>query len=304
MPDGQGAGSGAAGGGDASGSGGGNSGAGAGGDGAGSNTDWRSDLPEAFRDLPFVGKANTIEEAVQGIRNASSYMGNSIRIPGPDSSAEDRAKFAQKAIEKFPGLIPSPDPDNPEAVNAILARLGMPKEASDYGVPESTPYSAEAIGEMKAWAHEAGMTKKQWESFFGKMAGKATDADAMLAATTKAQHDALVGEWGMAYDEKCGQIMHLLSKLEAPEALKDAIKGRTLDPDSMKLFDKLAVAINEEGAPMAGFGKGDTTTRLTPAEAQARVHEVMGDPDYFDANSPRQKMLMKKVRDYLGDVPA
>lgn len=284
----------------------------AGGDGAGNNPggdnnggnaneSWRNALPENFREAPFIGKAETPEAALQAIQNAASWMGNSLRIPGPDASAEDQSAFAQRAMEKIPGLIKAPNPDDPEQVAAILAKLGAPGSADQYVLPDGVDPAVGA--NLREWANDAGMTKGQWDIWISKYASNNSDTAATNQAAFDAEQSRLLGEWGMAYDQKAANIYVLMEQLQAPDAVKEAVKSRTLPPDQMRMWDRLVSSVGDEGAPLAAIGKGTDSPKMSPAEAKAQIDEIMKRPEYFDPSSPQQASLMKKVQELFKFVP-
>jgi hypothetical protein len=300
--DGDGAGAGAAGGGNAGGgdgAGGDNGAAGGGGDGGGS---WTDSLPSDFRNAPFIAKAANQADALQAIQNAASWMGNSIRIPGPDASDADKTAFAQKAMEKIPGLMQTPNFEDPAQMAAIMKKMGKPDTAEGYKAPESM--DAGQAAQLQAMALESGMTVKQWDTFSSKMAATQNEGAGAAKLAQEQAMQTLVGEWGMAYDQKAADVFVLMQKMQAPAEMIQAVKDRTIEAGQLRMWDRMVESIGSEGNPLSSMGKDQGPGFMTPAEAKSQIDEIMARPEYFDKASPQQAALRAKVQKLFSYVPA
>jgi hypothetical protein len=117
----------------------------------------------------WIGKKGIkgVEDLAKTALNAESLIGNSVRVPGADATAEDWEKFYAKA--------------------------GRPEKADGYefalpeGLPETVPYDAEFASEFKTWAHEAGLSPRQAQALHDKWIGK-------VSGLTAAQQQALAAD--------------------------------------------------------------------------------------------------------------
>lgn len=262
--------------------------------------DWKEGLPEQMRDLPFIGKSATMDEAIGHIKNAADSMGNSLRMPSESASDEDKKAFTQRVLEKMPELMPIPDPDNEEAYNEVLTRLGKPKDPDSYKLPEIDGFDwpEDTLKELRDRASETGMTQRQFANYAKKLGTAIRDGNAAAQTKLEEQQQQLKGEWGDALEQRQNQIGQYLEQTEAPQSLRDAVKNGKADPATMKWLHSMVKASGKEGQEGTDQGGPDGNTgRVTPDEARAEIQEILNNPDYFNAGSPRQKVLMQRMQE-------
>ena len=83
--------------------------------------------------------------------------------------------------------------------------------------------------------------------------------------------------------------------MDAPQSLRDGVANRSLDAGTMKWLDSMVNALSD--APQMRFQGQQDESRVTPAEAEAQINELMDRKEYWDATSPMQAGLVKKVTD-------
>jgi hypothetical protein len=252
--------------------------------------DWKQSLPEPLRDAPFFAKATSVDAVLADIKNAAQHMGNSIRIPGPDASAEDRAAFRKKAAERIGELMEVPNPDDEEGYKTVLKKLGALEKAEDY-----PSFDGEVSDDLRQLAAEAGMTKKQYEAFFGKLT--ASQKEAVLAQQA-AQQEAIAplkAEWGAAFDKRIADTADILLKAGAPEQVIQGLSTQTMTPDAIKWLYDVGQKLAPPGSVIAAQGKTPDASALTPAEIQAQITDIQRNADYRDTRSPNQKYLVQKM---------
>lgn len=259
---------------------------------------WRDSLPEEMRELPFIGKADTLESAVDAIKDAGQWMGNSIRIPGDAASDEDKAKFTQKVLEKFPDLMPKPGVDDDENYAKVLAALGTPGEGKDYDMPDVDDFEwqDDFADNLRSIAQAAGLTKKQFKQWAKDIGTR--NRDEMLTRNSAHEDDIAIvrKEWGEAFESKVKQLSRWLEDSEAPDGFVQAVKNKAVPSDTLKWLNSLHEKSNPaEGSNVADQGMNDGEAPITPAEADAQIHEILNNPAYFDSGNPLQKVLMKKM---------
>ena len=242
-----------------------------------------------------------MEQALADMQRAADSAGNSLRIPGPDASDEQRQEFYSRVLEKAPGLMPKPQDD--ESTRLALKALGLPDAPDKYAVPEveGIALTDERIGELRAMAHEAGLTAPQFAGFLERLLKR----DAEGLATTRAEQESalaqLRGEWGSAYDTRLKQITQLATATEAPESLLAAISDGTLTSDTLRWLNTLTERLGApEGMVVGGQGKTAAAGPLTPGEALAQLDEVEAQlVGKFDIPPDRRKYLMKRRLDLM-----
>lgn len=240
-------------------------------------------LPEGLRDIPFLKDTKSPDEFKAHLENASKYMGNSVRIPGPDATPEVWQEFDKKLTEKVPNLLRA-DLDSDEGRAELMKRLGRPDEASEYGAEGESAWLADA-------ALQAGLTKAQFATLVEGVAG-ITERRTQESTQEKSEKlEALFQDWGLSRDKKMEHIEGLAKLTEAPEALLSQIKNQELDADTYKWLDRMA----QNFAQSQNF-KDDRNDpeNVTPLEAQAQIQELLNNPDLF-TNNAIGKSLQKRM---------
>lgn len=257
---------------------------------------WLDSLPEPFRDAPFISKAKTPEEAVNEIKNAASYMGQSIRIPGEDASEEDRKAFYEKIMEKAPGVMPRPTEDN---MDEFYKALGRPDNPDDYNVEfdedDVVPPDFESFSKL---AHKYGLSQDQ---FRGILKDVVADQKVQLetqSAEQKQELKKLSEEWGVAFDQNIGKVKNFLRLTDAPEGIVDLISNGAMSPEEIKWIHSIATQ-TKSPTELAEQDK-NYTAALTPSEARNRIQEMLNNQDhpYWNATDPRHKEAIDKMIEY------
>lgn len=258
---------------------------------------WREALPEEMRELPFIGKAKDLNEAINGIKNAAETMGNSLRMPGPNAGDEDVKTFTARVLEKMPGLMPVPNPDDEEGYATVLQRLGAPADPKAYKAPDVADFvwPEGTLEGMRAQAQKAGLTQKQFTQYAQQVGEELKTSTLNRSQTLDANMAAIKQEWGQAFDQRQQQITQFLDSSKAPEGLRDAVKNGTADPDTLRWLHATAVAKAGEKPEGADQGSpGGEPGAPTPEEAKAQIQEIFNNPEYFKPG-PVQQQLMKKM---------
>jgi hypothetical protein len=258
------------------------------------STDWRESIPEQFREAPFFKDAKTPDEALQHISNAASYMGNSIRIPGPDASDADRQSFYQKLTEKAPGVMPKPDGTNMEQVWNSLGRPSDPKEYR-FDPPDGTeiPGDFESFAQV---AHKHGLTQDQFKGVLNDIVTQQVTQSETLQAQQNEEMKALSIEWGLAFDNNLSAVKNFLRLTDAPEGIVDLIAEGAMSPAEIKWIHSIATQ-TKSSTELANQGQGNNSGMLPPAEAKDRIQEILNNQDhpYWRADDPRHHDAVKKM---------
>ena len=257
--------------------------------------DWRSALPEEIRDNPSLADVKTIEDLAKTHINAQSMLGNSIRVPGPEAGDDARKEFYDKILDKAPGLMPSPNPEDQEAQAALWKKLGRPEDSAAYEMPEGIT----GLDELRDYAHSAGLTKKQFqelakvmgENLISRNEGKERDFNESIKGLKR--------EWGVTYEDRMDEVKNILHQTGAPSELQEAFTDKKIDSDTIQWLHGIARAMVGE---QINFNKDEDSgsSRITPAEAESRIAEIMGDRDgpYWDPSDPRHEEFKQKVIEY------
>jgi hypothetical protein len=217
-----------------------------------------------------------------------------IRVPGTDAGKDALAAFHLKLTEKVPGLIPTPDQENPEQMTALYKAMGRPESAEGYEHPEEV--DATKLIEFAALAHEIGLTKAQYKKMVGQLQAHTTKAEEGDQDKLAAALRALKQEWGIVYEDNLTLVNSVMKGTGAPPEMMEAAANNKLSPAVTKWLHNIGKQLGTEGI---NFNKDEHTTRLAPSEAKARSAEIMADTKgpYWDAGHPQHKEYIQRVVD-------
>lgn len=286
------------GGGTGDGTGNGDKGSGQGGGGTGEES-WRDGITdEHLRGAPGLQKFDGLDALARGYIDLEAYQGQSIRIPGEDASPEAVKEFHNRLTEKVPGLIPTPDPDNAEALGTLYRQLGQPEAAEGYKIPEidtgDTEVDMSLADSFRGIAHEFGLSQRQYEGIIRKV----TENNIRVAGENRDAHNedqkSLHDEWGLAYDDNRKAALNVAKQTGAPQDLITAIEKRTASAATLKwLFD----IHKQSGGEGLNFGRERGSGALAPGEAQAKIDEIMSNREhpYWNAQHPGNKAAVQRM---------
>jgi len=259
---------------------------------------WLSALPEDLRNNPTLQDTKSVEALAKRFVDTKSALGASIRIPGEDASDEVRQEFYEKLNSSVPGLMATPDLENPEAASQFYASMGRPEEADSYRMPEITApegveVNTDTAESFKSVAHAAGLNQTQFESIVGEMTGQSLKAQEAAIAEHEAGLDRLGLEWGQAFDSKISDAKRIQQEF-FPHLPSDM----NLDVPSLRAFAAIAKQMGGEATGLTAEGGRERGGALTPTEAAAQLDEIMGNREhaYWKSGHPQQGAAMAKVQ--------
>lgn len=259
-----------------------------------------SGLSEGTRKWVETKGYKTLDDALAGGMNAESRLGSAITVPGADAPKEDWEKFHERLPEDFRPV-----------KSADQIEYARPAD-----LPENVPYSEDLANASKAWAAEAGASKKvaqtYHDKFLGFMAEQALARDAAIAQSVETTHDALVKDWGPveseAYKAKLEMANRTAKKLDLVETFKE--KGILL-PDGALTDARIAKAFSligetmfkDDGLADAGISGGENPfkkdangarnmtaisalVKRDPERAKRMAREAGENPDVWMPNNP------------------
>ena len=180
------------------------------GGGAGPGTPWYSGLAPEGTELPaLVTEAPDFETFVKTAQDLKSYQGNSLRIPGPEASAEDVAAFQQKLTERVPGVYYMPDPENTEQRTALQRKLGAPEspEGYEFTAPEGGDLDPNLTANYRQWCHEQGISKDAADTIYKRFNEYQLQAISEIRQGHQEGLNNLKAELGVTYDDRIKKMM-------------------------------------------------------------------------------------------------
>lgn len=254
-------------------------------------SNWQDSLPENIREWDEVKNSDSPDKFWDQIANHRSMIGQSIRVPSEDASAEAMQEFYGKLTSKVPGLMPTPDPENPEAMQAAFRALGAPEDAAGYEMPalDDVEWDQDRVELLREAALKQGLTTSQFRNVIADVIAADKQALEQHQVKTAAEMDALQKEWGQAYDQKAGQA----------EALRKQffpfIPEGQMGAETIKAMSQIADAMGKEAPEIGGQGPGKG--KMTPGEAELRINEIMDNREhpFWNTGHPGHKAAQEKV---------
>ncbi len=238
------------------------------------------------------------------VKNAvelKAYQGDSLRIPGPEASTEDRTAFHAKLAERVPGVYYMPDASDPAQIKALQRKLGAPEDGNGYTFtpPEGGDLDEAMTAQYRGWANDLDMTQVQADGIYKRFNEYQLAAIGALKQGHGEKITALKAEWGVTYPDKVKKIDHLVSKYADTDGFRNELAAGNVPPHILKMFSQMADGLLGEGMQMVGTGEGTQPSGLPPEEAAARAAEVRENPAFLDEAHPEHKAMVKKHLEYM-----
>src|SRR3990172_1966912 len=242
---------------------------------------WKDELPDDLKASPALKDITDVKTLAKTYVDQQVFLGSSLRLPGPDAGDDDRKAFHTKLLEKVPGLIPTPNPDDPELMGALFRKFGQPEKPDGYTLPKDVEPPEEDVKALREIAHKAGLSNKQFQHMVKELHSINATSQQLQEIETQNGIKNLRNEWGIAFEDRLSLAQKALVVTKAPQTLVDAVKDGTAGPDTIKWLHGLAKQIGAEGINMAGAeGGASINVRLTPIEARAQIQEMLNNHDH------------------------
>lgn len=243
---------------------------------------WAESFPAEVQGWDEVTNSEGSEQFWQRIGSHRKHIGNSIRLPSEEASVEDMNTFYDKLQKRVPNLMPTPSLDDPDAVNAVMAKLGMPENATGYEdiTGDDISFNDGQLDSLKELAMGAGLTKSQFNKL-AKQVGLNTAGDMQkVTELQEAANTKLKEEWGMTAEDRLNEANNFLSQSNAPQSLIDAMSNKQLDADTTMWLHSLSQGMSESSEASGQNNGAPSDGKLTPYEAQERINEMLNNKEH------------------------
>lgn len=256
--------------------------------------DWRAGLPAELKDHASLKDVKDVGGLAKQFVDTLSAQGQMIRIPGPDAGDDARAAFHTKLSDKVPGLIPTPDPENADQMNALFKKMGRPDDPAGYEHPEGV--DATRMAEFATLAHGLGLSKGQYAKLVGSINEYTTKQTEAASEAFLAAQRALKQKWGIVYEDNLQLVDQVMKGTGAPKEMLEMAADGKMPPEAAEWLFNIGKQLGAEGV---NFNKDEFSTRVTPQEAQDRINDIMNDTKgpYWDGSHPEHKAYVDKVVD-------
>lgn len=200
-----------------------------------------------------------------------------------------------------------PEADDAEGWNKFYNELGRPETADGYKFDLPDEYNPELVKFYQEAAHKAGLTKKQADAFLMDYMDFEHAAREEYAKQNASRVDMGVAElkreWGAKFDENLNVALRGANALGLSKDERIALEESMGQAKAARLFERVGRALcSEDGTPNtpgnSGFGV------RTPAEAQARIDELLSRPDYRQAYMDGDKAKEAEISALYAQVAA
>ena len=230
-----------------------------------------------------LAKFQTVDALAQSYLQIESSASNSIRVPGPEATPEDREAYLTKLQKHAPELMVKPDKDH---MDEFYKTLGRPDKAEQYAMPEmktpdDEPVDLSDMDGFREVAYNAGLTETQFQQVVTETT-KANIANSQASMGEWGKEiQALRAEWGNAYGDRYRAASDIAIRTGAPAEVTDLMRSGYISPDTIRWLYNLSKQFGSEGGQLAiQDGGGQTQTGLSPDEARAQLSEMMNNKQH------------------------
>lgn len=251
--------------------------------------DWKANLPKEVQGWQEVQQSDSPEKFFDQMANMRKRMGQSIRVPGQDAGEEQLNEFYQNLQKRVPGLMRTPNPEDPESMEQVMRALGKPEDEQGYTLEDATE---DELKDLRAMAKEVGMTKAQFKKFAQGMLGANKMSQQQLQQQIEREQITLKSDWGAATDERYENILNVAEATGASEQIINAIKTKTIDAKTAKWLYQLGKQLGGEAVQNHVQQK-----TMDPDEARENIEDILNNQQhpYWHASHPDHKKAVDKV---------
>lgn len=210
---------------------------------------------------------------------------------------------ASKQVGKDKVVLPNEN-STPQELDEFYSKLGYKPDENEYilNKPEETILGDDALNNIKQFARENRLPLATAQKLVSHMEETLKGTQGQFVAQQAAQIEeglnTLKSEWGQAYDSKIGIAQRVLKEVVASDEVMEVFKDPRIgsNPAVIKALETIGSKLFKED----GF-KGDSNNSMfSPAEAQSKINEIMGDNNspYWNASHPSHKDVVNKVLAY------
>lgn len=253
-------------------------------------------LSPELKDASNLKNFKTADDLAKSYVELQRMVGNSVRIPGADATAEAKKEFLEK-IKGVEGILMQDDPD-------LMTKLGRPESPESYsfnlpeGIKDIDPTIDAELGDFRKVAHELGLTAEQASKLVDYRMGTLDNfmkAQEEVRANAEAQ---LRKTWGPEFDNRLEGAKKVLSvfKDKYGDQVLELVNGPAGNNVAfLQMASELAAMYTEkQHAAMQGASFG-----TTPDQAVLKIAERRADREfmkaYTDPFSPGHKEAKEEM---------
>ncbi|MEP5568102.1 MAG: hypothetical protein ABJN62_09740 [Halioglobus sp.] len=236
-------------------------------------SEWKEALPEELQSAPYFKNAESIDQVLADLKNASQYMGNSVKLPG---EGDDLSAFKEKLSSKIPDLF-----ETPEA-----------PDFSQYEAPAEYRHEGEVPQELTDQAKALGLSQVQFESLVDAHNEQQGGIEQQQTQYKNEQELALREHFGAQFDSKMSQAMQTLLSTGAPAPIIDMVEAGTADAQFVTWLDGLSSL----GTESANISRDTGSPNGLDYESEiAQIDSLMTNGNVITGSAEYGRLIDKKV---------
>ncbi len=176
-----------------------------------------------------------------------------------------------------------------EEWGSVYSRLGRPETAAEYDLtgPEVPEGAIDLTGELREWAHDAGLSQRQAASIYSQYNSRLSElvAEQQQQADEQAQGEeaALRKEWGTAWDENIAAAARFRQRFGIDDATIGKLEQSLGLRGVLELSAQIGRGLGEHQMPTGQEdGGSELPFGMTPGAARAKIEELTSlDPEFM-----------------------
>lgn len=250
----------------------------------------RAALPEDLVKNETLSRYKNVGELAKATLEQKALISQSLgRMPSEDAGPEARQEWLNNIINKAPELALKPVSGEGSQPEEFWRLAGKPEAPDQYTKADDIDLPPDLEAQLRDSMFKANATQEQFDAIAREQAEMYAEIQANNEEQKKKAMDDLRGKWGAASDQRMDA-----AKKVAEEYFQE-IPFDQLPPSFLEGMYKINEALGKEPGTQAGSQPKNEQSVLTPAEAEARIQEIMNNPAYWNRSDPQNAHLIKKV---------
>lgn len=259
---------------------------------------FRDHLSDEYKDDSSIKDFKDLDGLIKSYKNAQSMIGGSIRIPGEEASADERAEFFEK-IKDVPGVGKMPDPTNEAEIRAFYQKLGCPENPEGYELELPEGASVAGFEEFIEAAHSAGLTSSQLQVLAEVNLQREMAKAESFQSSREAAKATLQEVFGDNFENKLASAKQAAAMYaeRAPEAVQELLNSEAgNNPALVMMLADLGSSLKEdshkgtESAPSHGMSLNDVSDKISKLYKDDKFMHAWSHPTDPGHNAAKAKM--------------
>lgn len=253
-----------------------------------------SQLPEMIRENKSLAKFKSVEDLATSYLELENAFGSRVKLPGKDSTPEDRAAFLEK-IADIPDVVVKPDPTNENAKDLFYKSLGVPENPRDYVLPEDMELDQKTFDELTRFAHNAKMSNEQLVVMAEARREELTEAANKAAELREKSETILKDKWGEEqYDSRMQGARRALNlyREEYGDMVDSLLEGGA---ENNAAFIAMLSELGHRTGETKDVKQEAASYGITAQEAEQKLAEIRSHEGYTNSAHPQHKILHQQA---------